>query len=73
MWTFVGKVMPLLFIMLPRFVIACLPRSKSFRFMSVVTLYSDLEPKKIKSVASSTFSPSICHEVMAPDALILVF
>ena len=71
---FVGKVMSLLFNMLSRFVIASLPRSKRLLISwqqspSAVIL----EPKKIKSVTVSTFPPSICHEVMGPDAMILVF
>ena len=41
--------------------------------MAAVTVRSDLEPKKTKSVNASTFSLSVCHEVMAPDAIILVF
>ena len=41
--------------------------------MAVVIALSDLELKKIKSVTASTFSPSICHEVIGPDAMILVF
>ena len=45
----------------------------SYNFMAAVTTVSDLELKKIKSVTASTFSPSICHEVMEPDAMILVF
>ena len=73
-WTFIGKVMALLFNMTSRFVIAFLPRSKH---LLVSWLQSPsaviLEPKKIKSVTASTFSPSICHEVMGPDAMILVF
>ena len=72
--TFVGKVMSLLFNMLSRFVIAFLPRSKR---LLISWLQSPsaviLEPKKIKSVTVSTFSPSICHKVMGPDAMILVF
>ena len=72
--TFVGKVMSLLFNMLSRFVIAFLPRSKR---LLISWLQSPsaviLEPKKIKSVNVSTFSPSICHKVMGPDAMILVF
>ena len=70
--TFVGKVMSLLFNMLSRFVIAFLPRSKHLltsrlhRSPSAVIL----ERKKIKSL---TVSPSICHEVMGLDAMILVF
>ena len=73
-WTFVGKVMFLLFNMLSRLVIAFLPRSKH---LLISWLQSPpamiLEPKKIKSVTVSIFSPSICHEVMGPDATILVF
>ena len=72
--TFVGKVMSLLFSMLSRFVTAFLPRSKRL-LISWLQLLSTviLESKKIKSVTTSTFSPSICHEVMGPDAKILVF
>ena len=69
--TFVGKVMSLLFNMLSRLVIAFLPRSKHVlisRLQSPSAVI--LEPKKIKS---ATVSPSICHEVMEPDAMILVF
>ena len=72
--SFVGKLMSLLYNMLSRFVIAFLPRSKC---LLILWLHSPsaviLEPKKIKSVTVSTFSPSICHEVMGPDAMILVF
>ena len=71
--TFVGKVMSLLFNTLSRFVIAFLPRSK---YLLISWLQSPstviLEPKKIKSVTVSTFSPSICHEVMGSDAMVLV-
>ena len=73
-WTFVGKVMSLLFNMLFRLVITFLPRSKhlliSWLQSSLAVIF---EPKKRKSVTTSTFSPSICHEVMGPDAKILVF
>ena len=73
-WTFVGKVMSLLFIMLSRFVTAFLPKSKR---LLISWLQSPsaviLEPPKLKSVTVSTVSPSICHEVMGPDAMILVF
>ena len=55
--TFVGKVISLLFNMLSRFVIALLSRSKCLNFMAAATVYSDLEPKKIKSVTVSNFSP----------------
>ena len=72
--TFVGKVMSLLFIMLSRLVIAFLPRSKRL-FISWLQSPSAviLEPRKIKSVAVSTVSPSICSEVMGPDAMIFIF
>ena len=73
-WTFVGKVMSLLFNMLSRFVIAFLPRNKC---LLISWLQSPsaviLEPKKIKSVTISIVSPSICHEVMGLDALTLIF
>ena len=68
--TFVGKVMSLLFNMLSRLIIAFLPRSKRLNFMAAVTISVILEPRKRKS---ATVSPSICHEVMGPDAVILVF
>ena len=45
----------------------------SFNFMVAVTICSDLEPPKIKSFTVSIVSPSICHEVMGPDAKIFVF
>ena len=69
--TFFGKVMSLLFNILPRFVIAFLPRSKrrliSWRQSPSAVI---LEPKKIKSVTASIVSPSIWHEVMGPDVMI---
>ena len=72
-WTFVGKVMSLLFNMLSRLVITFLLRNKHLltswlQSTSVVIL----EPKKIKSATVSIASTSICHEVMGPDAVILV-
>ena len=72
--TFVGKVMSLLFNMLSRLVITFLPRSKRLLISwlqppSAVIL----EPRKIKSATVSTVSPSICHDVMGPDAMTLVF
>ena len=74
MWTFVGKMMSLLFNILSSFVIAFLPRSKH---LLISWLQSPsaviLEPKKIKFVTASTFPPSTCHEVMGPDAMILIF
>ena len=72
--TFVGKVMSLLLNTLSRFVIAFLPRSKRLLFswlQSPSTVI--LEPKKIKSLTVSIFSPSVYHEVMGPDAMTLVF
>ena len=73
-WTFVDEVMSQLFNMLSRLVITFLPRSKS---LLISWLKSSpaviLEPKKIKSVTVSTISLSICHEVMGPDAMVLVF
>ena len=73
-WTFVSKVMSLLFNMLSRFVITFLPRSKHF-LISWLQLTSAviLEPKKIKSVNVFTVYPSICHEVMGLDAMIFIF
>ena len=61
--TFVGKVMSLLFNKLSRLVITFLLRSKLHSPSAVI-----LEPRKIKSDTVSTVSPSICHEVMEPDA-----
>jgi len=73
-WTFVGKVMSLLFNILSRLVITFLPRSKH---LLISWLQSPsaviLEPPKIKSDIVSTASPSICHEVMGLDTMILVF
>ena len=73
-WTFVGKVMSLLFNMLSRLVITFLPRSKH---LLIPWLQSPsaviLEPRKIKSATVPTVSPCISHEVIGPDAMILVF
>ena len=73
-WTFADKVISLLFNMLSRLVTAFLPQSKR---LLISWLQSPsaviLEPPKIKSVTVFTVSPSICHEVMGPDAMILVF
>ena len=71
--TFVGKVMSLLFNMLSVFVIAFLPRGKSFNFMAAVNICSDFGTPKIKFDTVSTVSPSICHEVMGPNAMIFIF
>ena len=73
-WTFVSKVISLFFKMLSRFVIVFLLRSKCLLILwlqspSVVIL----EPKRMKSHTISIVSPSIWHEVMGPDAMILVF
>ena len=72
--TFVSKVRSLLFNALFRFVIAFLPKIKHLliswlQSLSIVIL----ELKKIQSVTASTFFPSVCHEVMGPDAMILVY
>ena len=73
-WTFVGKVMSLLFSMVSRLVIAFLPRSNC---LLISWLQSPsaviLEPKKLKSLTVSIISPSICHEVLGLDAMVLVF
>ena len=72
--TFAGKVMSLLFNMLSRLVIAFLPRSKRLLTSWLQSASAViLEPKKTKSVTVSIVSPSICHEVMRPGAMILVF
>ena len=72
-WTFVGKVMSLILNMLSSLVIIFLPRGKR---LLISWLQSPpvviLEPPKIKSATFSTVSPSICYEVMGPDAMILV-
>ena len=73
-WTFVDKLMSLLFNVLSRLVITFLPRSKHLLISwlqspSVVIL----EPRKMKSDTVHTVSPSISHEVMGPDAMIFVF
>ena len=64
-WTFVGKIMSLLFNMLSGFVIAFLPRSNCFLISWLPSPSAViLEPKKIKSVTVSIVSPSIRHEMM---------
>ena len=72
-WTFIGKVLSLLFNILSRLVITFLPRSKC---LLISWLQSPsaviLEPPKIKPLNVSIVSPSVCHEVMGPDAKILV-
>ena len=80
-WTFDGKVMSLLLNMLSRLVITFLPRSKRGLLLFIILLISwlqspfavILEPKKIKSVTVLIVSPCVSHDVIGPDALILVF
>ena len=73
-WTFVGKVLSLLFNMLSRLVITFLLRSKCFLISWLQSPSAViLEVKKIKSATLSTVSTSICHEVMGLDVIILVF
>ena len=73
-WNFVGKVMSLLFNMLFRLVLAFPPRSMH---LLISWLQSPspviLEPKKLKSLTVFIVSPSVCHQVLGPDAMILVF
>ena len=72
--TFVGEVMSLLLNVLSRLVITFLPSSKCLLISWLQSPYAViLEPPKIKSDTVSTVSPSICHEVMGPDAMIFVF
>ena len=60
--------------MLSRLVIAFLPRSKRLLILWLQSPFTViLEPKKIKSVTVSIVSPSVCHEVRGPDAMIFVF
>ena len=73
-WTFVDKIMSLLFNILSRMVIGFLPRNKGLLISWLQSTSAViLEPPKIKSVTVSTVSPPICREVMGPDAMILVF
>ena len=73
-WTFVGKIMSLFFNMLPRLVITFLPKSKR---LSISWLQSPsaviLEPLQDKVSHCFPCFPSICHEVMGPDAMIFMF
>ena len=72
-WTFVGKVMSLLFNMLSRLVITFLPRSKCLLILWLqLPSAVILEPPKIKSDTDSTVSPSISHEVMEPGAMVIM-
>ena len=73
-WTFVGKIMSQLFNIVSMLVITFLPRSKHLLISWLQSPSAVIwEPQKIKSDTVSTVSPSICHEVMRPDATILVF
>jgi len=73
-WTFVGKVMSLLFNMLSRLVITFLPRSKRLLISWLQSPSAVIvETQNIKSVTVSTVYPSISHEVMGTDAMFLVF
>jgi len=73
-WTFVGKVMSLLFNILSRWVITFLPRSKCLLISWLQSPYAVIwEPPKIKSLTVSIVSQSISHEVMGPDAMIFIF
>ena len=73
-WTFVGKVMSLLFNILSLLVIIFLPRNKCLLISWLQSPFAVvLEPKKAKSLIFSIVSPSICHKLMEADAMILVF
>ena len=73
-WTFVGKEISLLFNMLSRLIIAFLPGSKCLLISWLQSASAViLEPKKVKSVTVFIASSSICHELMGPDAMNLVF
>ena len=71
--TFVGKVMSLLFNMLSRLVITFLPRSKCLNFMAAITICNDFGVPQNKVSHCFHSLPSICLELMGPDAMILVF
>ena len=73
-WSFVGEVISLLFNVLSRLITAFLPKGKHLLISWLQSPSAAiLEPRKIESVTVSIVSPSICHEVMGPDAVILVF
>ena len=72
-WIFVGRVMSLIFNTLSRFFVAFLPRSNNLISWMQSPSGVILEPKRRKFVTTFTFSPSICHEVMGPDAIIFFF
>ena len=71
--TFVGKIMSLLFNTVHVGHSFSSTDQASFNFMAAVTILSDLGAKEIKSVTVFIVSPSICHEVLGLDAMILVF
>ena len=74
LWSFVGKVMSLLFNILFSVCQSFSPKEQeSFNFMAAITILSDFGDQKNKSATVSTVSPSICHEAMGPDAMILIF
>src|SRR5574340_1071630 len=72
-WTFVSKVMSLLFNMLSRFVIAFLPRSKHLNFMATVSVRSDFGAQESKICLCFHFFLLFCHKMVGPDAMTLVF
>jgi len=72
-WAFVGKVMSAFQYAVQVGHSFSSKEQVSFNFMAAITIYMILEPPKIKSVTISIVSPSICHEVMGPDAMILIF
>ena len=72
-WTFVGKIMSLLFYTLSSLIIIFLPRSKRLLISWLQSFAEYLEPNKVKSFKVSTVSPFIYHRVMGLDAMILVF
>ena len=72
-WTFVSKVMPLLFNMLSEFVIAFLARSKCLNFKAAIIICSVFGAQENKDCHCYLVSPSICHEEIGLDAMILVF
>ena len=73
-WTFVSKVMSLLFNMLSRFVVAfCSMEQASFNFVAAFAIYSDFGAQENKVCNISIVTPSICHKMMGLDDLILVF
>ena len=73
-WSFVGKAMSLLLNMLSRLAITFLPRSEHLLISWLQSSSTVIvEPRKIQSATVSTVSPSICHEVVGPDAMIFVF